>query len=117
MAAELSRNRIAWSYTSDDGNVYRVAAMKAMTDQNVLGGSAAAGTVQQKPSAIKLRRCTVSDASGNSRVVPVYDDSAPIKTAGTAINVNIGLASFTLTSNGGVIPEGGPKHNVTKEST
>jgi len=117
MAGELSRNRIAWLYTADDGNGYRVAAMKAMTDQAVLGGSVAAGTVAQKPSHIKMRRCTVSDASGNSRVVPVYDTGAPIIAAGTAINVNIGLASQTLTSNGGFIPEGGPRRNVTKQST
>jgi len=117
MAAELDRNRIAWTYTSDDGNNYRVAAMKAMTDQNVLGGSAAAGTLPEKPSAIRIRRVTVSNAAGHSRVLPCYDNSAPIKTAGTSVNANRGLASETFTSNGGVIPEAGPRKNVTKQST
>jgi hypothetical protein len=114
--AALSTNRIAWSYTSDDGNVYRVAAQKALTDQAVLGGSAAAGSVPEKPSSIKLRRATVSNASGHSRVVVVYENGAPIATAGTAINVNYLGNSEAFTSNGGVIPEGGPRKNVTKQS-
>ena len=117
MAGELSRNRIAWGYIADGGTIYRVAAMKAMTDQNVLGGAAAAGTVAEKPSHIKMRRVTVSDGAGHSRVLPCYDPAAPIVTAGTTVNYNVGLASLTGTSNGGFIPESQPRRNVTKQST
>lgn len=113
--ALLSGNRIAWTYTAEDGNDYRVAAQKAMTDQGVLGGSAAAATLPEKPSAIKMRRCTVSNGT-LSRVVPVYDNSATTKTAGTSINVNRAGDSHAMTSNGGVIPEGGPRKNVTKQA-
>lgn len=112
--APLSGNRIAWTYTADDGNQYRVAAQKAMTDQNLLGGSAALGSVPEKPSAIKMRRCTVSNGT-LSRVVPVYEPGAPIVTAGTAINVNRGGDVHAMTSNGGFIAEGGPRRNVTKQ--
>jgi hypothetical protein len=31
--AFLDTSRIAWTYTADDGTVYRVAAVKALTDQ------------------------------------------------------------------------------------
>lgn len=113
--ALLSGNRIAWTYTADDGNDYRVAAQKAMTDQSKLGGSAAAGTLPEKPSAIKMRRCTVSDGT-YSRVVPVYEPGAPIATAGETVNVNRAGDVRTLSSNGGTIPEGGPRKNVTKQS-
>jgi len=113
--ALLSGNRIAWTYTADDGNDYRVAAQKAMTDQNKLGGSAAASTLPEKPSAIKMRRCTVSNGT-YSRVVPVYEPTAPIATAGETINANVQGDSRSLTSNGGFIPEGGPRKNVTKQA-
>jgi hypothetical protein len=114
--ALLSGNRIAWTYTADDGNTYRVAAQKAMTDQSKLGGSAAAGTLAEKPSAIKMRRVTVSNASGQSRVLPCYEPTAPIATAGETVNANWGGDSRAFTSNGGFIPEGGPRKNVTKQS-
>lgn len=113
--ALLSGNRIAWTYTADDGNTYRVAAQKAMTDQAKLGGSAALGTLPEKPSAIKMRRCTVSDGT-YSRVVPVYETGAPIATAGETVNVNRAGDVRTLTANGGFIPEGGPRKNVTKQA-
>lgn len=114
--ALLSGNRIAWTYTADDGNTYRVAAMKAMTDQNKLGGSAAAATLPEKPSAIKMRRVTVSNGV-ISRVLPCYEPGAPIATAGETVNANRAGDSHAFTSNGGFIPEGGPRKNVTKQSS
>ena len=114
--ALLSGNRIAWTYTADDGNTYRVAAQKAMTDQAVLGGTAAAATLPEKPSGIRMRRVTVSNGT-LSRVVACYDPGAPIVTAGTAVNVNRAGDSHAMTSNGGFIPEGGPRRNVTKQAT
>lgn len=114
--AVLSGNRIAWTYTSDDGNTYRVAAQKAMTDQAKLGGAAAAGTLPEKPSAIVMRRVTVSNAAGQSRVLPCYTTAAPIITPGTTINANVGGDSAAFTSNGGFIAESGPRKNVTKQA-
>ena len=115
--ALLSTNRIAWTYTDDQGNQWRVAAQKALTDQAVLGGSAAASTVPQKPSDIRMRRATVSNASGHSRVVHVYEPTADIATAGTSINVNYLSNSEAFTSNGGFIPESTPRRSATKQST
>jgi hypothetical protein len=119
--AVLSSNRIAWTYTDDAGNNWRVAADKALTDQAKLGGSAAAATVPQRPAHWPMRRTTVSDGAGHSRVVPVYDTTAPIVTAGTSINYNANVAGVitevTGTSNGGFIREGSTRHNVTKQAT
>jgi hypothetical protein len=118
--AVLSSNRIAWTYTDDDGNHWRVAALKAWTDQAVLGGAAAAATVPQRPAGYKMRRTTVSDGAGHSRVVPCYDQAAPIITGGTSFNFNANVAGVitevTGTSNGGFLREGAARHNVTKQA-
>ena len=115
--AELSTNRIAWTYTDDAGNQWRVAAQKALVDQGVLGGTAAAGTVPQLPGFFKKRRCTVSDGAGHSRVVTVYEPGADILTPGTSINVNVLGNSTAMTSNGVLLPEGSSRHNITKQSS
>jgi hypothetical protein len=118
--AVLSSNRIAWTYTDDDGHTWRVAALKAWTDQGVLGGVAAAATVPQRPGGYKMRRTVVSDGAGHSRTVPVYDLAATIITAGTAMNFNANVAgvitSVAGTSNGGFLREGASRHNVTKQA-
>jgi hypothetical protein len=113
----LSGNRIAWQYHSDDGNTYRVAAQKALTDQAKLGGEAWAGVVGPKPAAMKMRRITISDGSGNSRVVPVYSTDAAILVAGTAMNVNVNGNSTSLTSSGNPIPETHFRKSVTKQAS
>jgi hypothetical protein len=118
--AVLSSNRIAWTYTDDSGNDWRVAALKAWTDQGVLGGSAAAATVPERKGGSPMRRVTVSDGAGHSRVVPVYEAGATIATPGTSFNFNANVAGaiteVTGTSSGRVLPEG-RKPNVTKQST
>ncbi len=116
----LSSNRIAWLYTDDNGDVWRVAALKAWTDQGSLGGAAAAGTDPQRPAGYKMRRCVVSDGAGHSRTVPVYTTGATIVTPGTPFNFNANVAGVitevTGSSNGGFIREGASRHNVTKQT-
>lgn len=112
----LSGNRIAWQYHSDDGNTYRVAAQKAMTDQGKLGGEAWAGTVGPKPAGMKMRRITVRSAAHGSRVVPVYSTTATILTPGTTINANAEGDSYAFTSDGNPIPESHTRKSVTKQS-
>lgn len=115
--AVLSGNRIAWTYTADDGTAYRVAADKALTDQNVLGGADGSAVARGKPGALKMRRTTVSDTAGRSRVVPVYTAGATIMTPGTSINVNVLGDSHALTSSGTLIPEKPLGNRVTKQTT
>lgn len=117
--AALSSNRIAWTYTDKAGNTWRVAALKAWTDQGVLGGVAALPTVPQRLGGSKMRRTVVSDGAGHTRTVPVYDLSATIIAPGTSFNfnANVGgvITEVTGTSNGEYLPEGNHGH-VTKQS-
>src|SRR5512143_2412454 len=118
--AILSLNRIAWTYTSDDGNSYRVAAQKAVTDQAKLGGVAGAGVLVPLPFVYRMRRITVRNAAQNfSRVVHVYATDAAILTAGQTVNLNHLADSYTFTSDGGptLIGENRPRHSVTKQAT
>lgn len=114
--AALSTNRIAWLYTADDGSIYRVAAQKALTDQNKLGGSAAVGNETPKPSSIKMRRISLSDGAGHSRVVPVYEAGAPICTVGATLNVNLLENATSFTSQGNPIPQSHQRVNVTHQT-
>lgn len=74
-----SQNKIAWTYTDDNGVAYRVAATKAITDQlngssaPKVGGSAAAGTVPRLPKHIKPRKRYFISAGGVRRGVVCYD--------------------------------------------
>lgn len=114
--ALLSENRIAWTYTDDNGFDWRVAAQKALTDQNKLGGSAAAASVPAKPAYIKMRRITVHDSSSRSRVVPVYSVGAPICTKAATITVNYQGDSHSLTTTANVIPQNHIRSSVTTQS-
>jgi hypothetical protein len=114
---ELNRNRIAWNYTDDNGTVWRVAAQKALTDQAKLGGTASSGAVPPRPNWGKMRRVTVSNAAGQSRVLPCYTIDAPIVSAGETINANFGMDSAAFTSNGGFINEDKQGSRVTKQTT
>lgn len=115
--AALSTNRIAWLYTADDGTVYRVAAQKALTDQSKLGGTAAVGNETPKPASIKMRRISLSDGAGHSRVVPVYTAGAPICTVGETLNCNLLENSTAFTSQGNPIPQSHERRNVTHQTS
>jgi len=116
--ATLSTNRIAWQYHADDGKIYRVAAVKALTDQGVQGGEAWAGVVGAKPANIKMRRITVRDpVSKTSRVIPLYDTSATIIPAGQTINLNLLGTETSFVSSGNPIPQGHIRTSVTEQST
>jgi hypothetical protein len=88
----FSRNRIAWTYTDDTGQHWRVNAVKAYTDQNKLGGSPAAESVPPLPKWLRPRRIqlTGSNLLGvlGRRSVIVYSTNAPILTHGVSITMN-----------------------------
>ena len=106
-------------YTDEKNQQWRVAAVKAYTDQNKLGGVAWDGTAPAKPASIKMRRITVrSAAQGVSRVVPVYDVTAAIISSGETINLNHNnVDSYAFESDGNLIPENHIRSSVTRQST
>lgn len=98
-----SKNKIAWTYTDDDGNDWRVAATKAITDQlngssaPKVGGSAAAATVARLPKHIKPRKRYVV-YSGVRRGVVCYDKTCDMwAVAGTTITLETSGADQTFT--------------------
>ena len=111
-----SSNRVAWTYKSDNGVTYRVAAVKDMVDQGLQGGAAYTNQ-PAKPASIKMRRITVTSAAGLSRVIPVYDSTAEILVENTSINVNIGGTLTACTSSGNPIPESHERKSVTRQSS
>jgi hypothetical protein len=111
--AALSTNRIAWTYQADNGHDYRVAAQKAITDQAVLGGTAAAASVPAKPGGLKMRRMTFNDGAGHSRVVPVYGRATTIA-VGATLNLNVLENSVAFTASGTIVGEKTPR--VTKQA-
>ena len=115
--ARLASNRIAWTYTDDTGFDWRVAAMKSMTDQTKLGGSAAAEGVPPKPASIKMRRTTVHKAGVGSRTVPIYESTAPLLVDAATVNANFGMTSDTFTWGGAIIAEKRPRGSVTTQSS
>jgi hypothetical protein len=115
--APLSTNRIAWTYTDATGKNWRVAAQKALTDQGILGGSAAASTVPPKPASIKMTRATVRSAAGISRTVPLYSASQTLTSSTPTINLNYLENSTAFTWIGSVIPEQRPRQSVTTQSS
>jgi len=116
--ALLSLNRIAWLYTSDNGTTYRVAAQKAITDQDKLGGTAYEGTGAPLPKGFKMRRITCRNAAqGVSRVFPVYSLDAEILTKDSTVNANHLADSYAFTSDGEPISENRPRHSVTRQTS
>ena len=111
-----SENRIAWTYTSDDGTDYRVSAMKAHTDQAKQGGADGSGVDGAKPADLKMRRVTVHNDTYGSRVVPFYVAGAPISIKGEVITLNAAGDARVFTSRGNPLPEGHHIHNVTSQS-
>lgn len=102
----IDTSRIAWEYTADDGTVYRVAAVKGLTDQAKQGGASGASNNLPKPSRVKMRRVSCKTAGGVSRVFPLYEAGSPLATSGETINANVDGVSTSFVSQGNPIPEG-----------
>lgn len=111
----LTGNRVAWTYTDDKGVDWRVSAEKEVTDQAKSGGSAAAITVPGKPAWLKMRRMTVTDATGKSRTTPIYDTGAALVAGGT-IDLNYKSAIVTFAGGNNLIPERRPRDQQTRQS-
>lgn len=114
--ARISTNRIAWTYTADDGTEYRVAAEKGLTDQAKQGGADGSGVALAKPASLKMRRVTCRTSTGISRTFPLYEVGAALATAGETISANVNTDSLTFTSRGNPIPQSHQRENVTSQN-
>lgn len=96
-------NKIAWTYTDDNGVDWRVAVSKRITDQVngssavKVGGSAAAATVTRLPSWIKPRRRYVTYGAVRRSVV-CFDRTCDMwAVAATTITLETSGATQTFT--------------------
>lgn len=92
----VSANKVAWTYTDDDGNDWRVAASKGITDQvngsstPKCGGTPAAATVARLPQYITPRKRYVISAAGVRRAVVCMDKTCDMwLVPGTTINLQV----------------------------
>ncbi len=86
-------NRVAWTYTTTDGETFRTSAKNVyvndVTDGAKFGGSAAAGSVRPLPASFKTRKVVCVDATGVSRAVVAYDTTCALwATPGTTVTLN-----------------------------
>lgn len=107
MAGQSDAMRM-WKYTHATGAVYRLRAKAALVAQVTggaavkVGGAAAAVTDPLPPRGFKPRRVYVVDASNNKRAVVLYEENAPLATAGETINLQFAGAETSFTSTGGM---------------
>lgn len=93
----MNKNKIRWTYVSDMGTSYAVAATKAITDQAKAGGSAAATTVPRLPQHIKPRYVKVANGSTVRKVI-CYDTTCDLwTTAGTVVTLELNGADVVFT--------------------
>lgn len=119
-----NKNKIRWTYVSDTGTSYAIAATKAITDQVngssavKVGGSAAATTVPRLPTHIKPRYVKVTNGGVTRRVI-AYDTTCDLWTVeGTTITLEKAGSDVAFTRDGGEAATVGQRGRDTcKQST
>lgn len=102
--AMQDNNRVAWTYTTNDNEAFRISAKACyvldVTDGAKYGGTAAAGSMRALPSSFRPRRVAcVNTASGVTRWVIAYTTAAAIwTTVGTSITLNLNGADVAFLS-------------------
>lgn len=100
---------VAWKYTHATGAVYRLRAKAAVVAQvdaipNVkVGGEVAAVTDPLPPRGFRPRKVYVVDANNHKRSVVLYEEGAPLATAGVTILLQYAGAETSFTSTGGML--------------
>jgi hypothetical protein len=113
----LDQSRIRWTYTDDKNHDWAVTAQKSITDQGVLGGTAAAVSVPPLPKDWRMRRIYVT-AGNVTRSVPSYDTSNAAWTDGTgSINLDLNNVSTAFTVSPNTLEEKQVNRRVCKQST
>lgn len=103
-------NRVAWTYTANDGTAYRVSAKAVYvldgTDGAKYGGSAAAASVRAKPAGLRMRQVYAVSAAGRTVAIPVYEKTADaFATPGTTLTRDINGTDTSVTTTSDTISE------------
>lgn len=113
MAGQSDKVRM-WKYTHASGAVFRLRAKTAIVAQvdgssNVkVGGSAAAVTDPLPTKGFRPRKVYVTSAAGVKRSVVLYEENAPLATAGETIQLQYDGTETTFTSTGGMLGQKKP---------
>lgn len=109
-STKADKNRVAWTYTSDDGQSYRVSAPSVYvldgTDGAKYGGSAAAASLKSKPAGLRMRKREFVSAAGVTLWIPCYDTTcAAWATPATTLTRDINGTDTTVTRGANSQPE------------
>jgi hypothetical protein len=89
-STKADNNRVAWGYTDDAGNTWRVSAKAVYvldgTDGAKYGGSAAAATVAKIPKGLRMRAVACTSSTHPDKYIVCYTTAASLfSTPGTTV--------------------------------
>jgi hypothetical protein len=93
-STKADNNRLAWTYSSDDGNDYAISAKAVYvadaTDGEKYGGNAASDDNRRIPKEIKPRKVKMRASGKPDRWMVAYDTTATIwTTPGTTLTLDV----------------------------
>lgn len=109
-STKADKNKVAWTYTDDNGNDWRVSAPAVYvldgTDGAKYGGAAAAASVQPKPAGLRMRKREFTSAAGKTLWIPCYETTAAAwATPATTLTRDINGTDTSVTRGTGSQPE------------
>jgi len=112
-STKADNNRVAWTYTDDNGQDWRVSAKAVYvldgTDGAKYGGSAGAETDPLKPAGLRMRMVKCKSSGHPSKYVVAYETDATIwTTPSTALSLNLNGVDVAYTTTKGKRQEHNP---------
>lgn len=113
-------NRVAWTYTDNNSETYRVSAkdvyVNDVTDGAKYGGTAAAASLKAKPKGLRMRGVYATTAAGDTILITCYTAAATaFATPGTTLTRNVNGVDVEATTTAMQLPERSGKQ--CKQST
>jgi hypothetical protein len=102
-STKADNNRVAWTYTDDLGNDYRVSAKAVYvldgTDGAKYGGAAAGVAVAAIPPKLRMRAVKCASSAGVVRWIPAYEVTAALwATPSTTVSRDINGTDTPMTN-------------------
>lgn len=117
-STKADNNRVAWTYTDDRGNDWRVSAKAVYvldpTDGGKYGGSAASAAVKRLPKGYSMRK-VYATCGGKLLAITCYETTAvAFTTEGTTLTRNLNGIDTTATTTEGTLAEKRPRAGITQ---
>ncbi len=119
-STKADQNRVAWTYTDNKGEDWRVSAKAVYvldgTDGAKYGGSAAATSVPRLPKGYRMRK-VYAKCGGKIISFPAYDITADVwTTPGTTVTRNLNGVDTSAETTQGTLEEHRPGAGITQSS-